>query len=94
MPVKRRTCHEITALLLSGELDAAWICGFHFVQHVDGFAYSPAMKGSGLTWDEATLMEYLRAPKKLVPGTKMVFPGVKNEEKPKDLIAYLKQATQ
>ena len=62
--------------------------------HVEGFAYSPAMKGSGLTWDEATLIEYLRAPKKLVPGTKMAFPGIKNDEKLKDLIAYLKQATQ
>ncbi|WP_374371298.1 cytochrome c family protein [Dongia sp.] len=60
----------------------------------EGFAYSDAMAGSGLTWDEATLAEYLRAPKKLVPGTKMIFAGVKNEAKLQDLIAYLKQATQ
>lgn len=31
--VKRRTYQEITALLLTGELDAAWICGFPFIQH-------------------------------------------------------------
>lgn len=36
--VKRRTYQEITALLLSGELDAAWICGFPFVQHWDRLA--------------------------------------------------------
>jgi phosphonate transport system substrate-binding protein len=36
--VKRRTYQEITALLLSGELDAAWICGFPFVQHWDRMA--------------------------------------------------------
>lgn len=60
----------------------------------EGFAYSDAMAGSGLTWDEATLTEYLRAPRKLVPGTKMIFAGVKNEAKLQDLIAYLKQATQ
>ncbi|MBL8710711.1 MAG: PhnD/SsuA/transferrin family substrate-binding protein [Rhodospirillaceae bacterium] len=36
--VKRRTYQEITALLLSGELDAAWICGFPFVQHTDRLA--------------------------------------------------------
>ena len=60
----------------------------------EGFAYSDAMKSSGLVWDEATLTEYLRAPKKLVPGTKMVFVGVKKEDKLQDLIAYLKQATQ
>jgi phosphonate transport system substrate-binding protein len=36
--VKRRTYQEITALLLSGELDAAWICGFPYVQHPDKLA--------------------------------------------------------
>jgi phosphonate transport system substrate-binding protein len=36
--VKRRTYQEITALLLSGELDAAWICGFPFVQYWDRLA--------------------------------------------------------
>lgn len=36
--IKRRTYQEITALLLSGELDAAWICGFPFVQHADRLA--------------------------------------------------------
>ena len=61
---------------------------------VDGFAYSEAMKNSGITWDEKTLTEYLRAPKKMVPGTKMTFAGIKNDTKLQDLIAYLKQATQ
>jgi phosphonate transport system substrate-binding protein len=36
--VKRRTYQEITALLLSGQLDAAWICGFPFVQFADELA--------------------------------------------------------
>lgn len=36
--IKRRTYQEITALLLSGEIDAAWICGFPFVQHWDRLA--------------------------------------------------------
>lgn len=58
---------------------------------VEGYSYSPAMKGSGLTWDEATLAEFLKDPKAKVPGTKMVFPGAKDEGRLKDLIAYLKQ---
>ncbi|MFO1081441.1 MAG: cytochrome c family protein [Reyranellaceae bacterium] len=59
---------------------------------VDGFAYSDAMKASGLTWDEATLADYLRDPKAKVPGTKMVFAGLKQAPQIADLVAYLKQA--
>lgn len=54
-----------------------------------GFTYSPAMKSSGLTWTDAELSEYLRAPMKLVPGTKMAFAGMANEKDRADLIAYL-----
>jgi cytochrome c len=56
-----------------------------------GFNYSDAMKNSGLTWDEATLDKYLENPKAVVPGTKMVFVGLKNPQDRADVIAYLKQ---
>jgi cytochrome c len=56
---------------------------------VEGFSYSPANKNSGITWDEANFREYIRDPKAKIPGTKMVFPGVKDEKKVEDLIAYL-----
>ena len=55
------------------------------------YHYSEANKGSGITWDEATLKEYLRDPKAKVPGTKMVFPGLKSDEDIANVIAYLKQ---
>lgn len=58
---------------------------------VEGFNYSDAMKSSGVTWDEATLTEYLKNPKAKVPGTKMAFAGVKDDTKIADIIAYLKQ---
>ena len=58
---------------------------------VEGYNYSPANKNSGLTWDEATFAEYIKDPKAKVPGTKMLYPGVKDEQKIKDLTAYLKQ---
>lgn len=59
----------------------------------EGFSYSDAMKNSGITWGEDTLFKYLEKPKDMVPGTKMAFPGLKEEEDRKDVIAYLKQAT-
>lgn len=58
--------------------------------HVGDFAYSAAMRGSGLTWDEATLDRYLEAPMKTVPGTKMSYAGLKDPAKRKAVIAYLK----
>lgn len=58
---------------------------------VEGYNYSPSNKNSGITWDEATLTEYLKNPQGKVPGTKMMFAGIKDETKVKDLIAYLKQ---
>ena len=58
-----------------------------------GFEYSDAMKNSGITWDDATLAEYLKDPKAKVPGTKMAFVGLKNPAQVEDLVAYLKDAT-
>jgi cytochrome c len=55
------------------------------------YQYSDANKNSGITWDEATLKEYLRDPKAKVPGTKKVFPGLKSDEDITNVIAYLKQ---
>jgi cytochrome c len=58
---------------------------------VEDYKYSDAMKSSGLTWDEANLAEYLKNPKAKVEGNKMVFPGVKDDTKLADIIAYLGQ---
>jgi cytochrome c len=55
------------------------------------YRYSSAMKRSGLTWDEGTLKEYLKGPDKLLPGTKMAFPGLTSDADIANLIAYLKQ---
>ncbi len=60
----------------------------------EGYEFSAAMKTSGIVWDETTMAEYNRDPKGKVPGTKMVFNGVKNAGQLADLVAYLKQATQ
>jgi len=58
---------------------------------VDGFNYSDANKGSGITWDEAVFKEYVTDPRAKVPGTKMVFAGIKSEKERNDLWAYVSQ---
>lgn len=56
-----------------------------------GYNYSDANKKSGITWNEATFLEYIKDPRAKIPGTKMIFPGIKNETEAKALWAYLKQ---
>ncbi len=58
---------------------------------VEGYSYSAANKNSGITWDEATFTDYIKDPKAKIPGTKMVYAGLKDEQRIKDLIAFLKQ---
>ena len=57
----------------------------------EGFNYTDANKNSGITWNEAVFAEYIADPKAKIPGTKMAFAGVKNEQEIKDLTAFLKQ---
>ena len=55
--------------------------------------YSQAMKdagAAGLVWDEANLAEYLKAPKLKVPGNRMAFTGLTNDDDIANVIAYLK----
>ena len=59
-----------------------------------GFTASEAMTKSGIAWDEKTLADYLKDPKGRVPGTKMVYVGLKRAEQLDDVVAYLKKATQ
>ena len=56
-----------------------------------GFNYSPALKGSKLRWDEKTLSEFIAAPTKKVPGTRMPI-GMTDPAKRAAIIAYLKAA--
>jgi len=58
---------------------------------VANFSYSDANKNSGITWDEANFKEYIKDPREKVPGTKMIFAGIKNEQEINDLWAYVKQ---
>jgi cytochrome c len=56
---------------------------------VEEYAYSTALKNSGLTWDEPTLDRWLTNPSALVPGTKMFF-QISDAQNRADIIAFLK----
>lgn len=53
------------------------------------YQYSDAMKSSGVVWTHDTLAAYIEAPKKVVPGTRMIFWGISDPEKIENLLSYL-----
>jgi cytochrome c len=55
------------------------------------YNYSDANKNSGITWNEASFKDYIKDPRAKIPGTKMIFPGVKNEQEVNNLWAYISQ---
>lgn len=61
---------------------------------LEDYKYSPAFKvlgEKGVVWDESTLLKYLTKPSDMVQRSKMVFPGLSDEEDRKDVLAYLKK---
>ncbi|MEZ2408241.1 cytochrome c [Bosea sp. OAE752] len=88
---KCRACHQIgegARNLVGPELNG--VIGRHSGA-AEGYSYSNANKNSGLTWDEATFADYIKDPKAKIPGTKMIFAGIRSEKEIQDLIAFLKQ---
>jgi cytochrome c len=89
--VKCKVCHQVgegARNLVGPELNG--LIG-RKAGSVEGYSYSEANKNSGVTWDEATLREYLKNPKAKMPGTKMIFAGLNKDDEIDNLIAYLKQ---
>jgi cytochrome c len=56
---------------------------------IEGYSYSEANKNSGITWSKETFLDYIKDPRAKIPGTKMIFPGIKNETEATNLWAYL-----
>jgi cytochrome c len=84
-------CHKIgpgAANLVGPELDG--LDGRHSGSAAN-YSYSDANKNSGIVWNEATFKEYIKDPRAKIPGTKMVFAGIKDDQDIADLWAYLKQ---
>ena len=83
-------CHSIDANRVGPR--HAGLFGRH-AGSLDDYNYSDAMRVSGVVWDESTLDQFLTAPRKFIPGTKMPFAGIPDAQERADLIAYLKKAT-
>jgi cytochrome c len=93
---KCRTCHQVgdaaknsVGPILNGILGRK-------AGSIEGFSYSPANQeagSKGLVWSEENLFKYLENPAAFMPKTKMIFPGLKDEQDRKDVIAYLKKFT-
>lgn len=58
--------------------------------HMEGFEYSEGLKKLGGTWTDDELNAWLTDPRKVVPGTRMAFAGVKSEKERADIVAYLR----
>jgi cytochrome c len=82
-------CHQIgphAVNMLGPELNG--LDGRHSGS-VPGYPYSEANKKSGIVWNEANFKRYIKAPQAMVPGTKMFFIGIKNQQEIDDLWAYI-----
>ena len=82
------TCHAVVAGRNLVGPSLAGIVG-RKAGEAPGFRYSAANKAADFTWDEARLDPYLANPKAVIPGTSMLYAGLKNDEQRADLIAYL-----
>jgi cytochrome c len=84
---KCKACHQVDKNAVGPHLGG--VVG-RKAASVEGYNYSDALKKSGITWDEAALDKWLQGPSKDVPGTKMIFAGIKDEGDRANLIEYLK----
>ncbi|CAB3398990.1 unnamed protein product [Caenorhabditis bovis] len=81
-------CHTITSLQTKTGPTLNGVIG-RTSGTVPGFDYSAANKSKGVVWNQKTLFEYLADPKKYIPGTKMVFAGLKKADERADLIKFI-----
>ena len=82
-------CHKVAA----GEKPTIgpnlWQVGGRKAGTSEGFAYSPAMKASNITWSKDEIVSFITAPNKKVPGTKMVYAGQKDPKAAAAIADYL-----
>ncbi|VDD85596.1 unnamed protein product [Enterobius vermicularis] len=58
---------------------------------VDYYPYTAANKNKGVVWTRDTLFEYLKNPRSFIPGTSMIFRGIRRAEDRADVIKYLEE---
>lgn len=88
---KCRSCHQVGETAKNGVGPMLNGLFGRTAGTIPNYTYSAPNKASGIVWDVPVFAEYIRDPKAKIPGTKMVFPGIKNDKEIADLTAYLKQ---
>ena len=81
-----QTCHAVEAGVNKIGPSLHGIVG-RTAGSIAGYTYSAANKNSGITWTPEKLFQYLENPQRVVPGTKMAFPGIPDPQKRADVIA-------
>jgi cytochrome c len=86
-----RTCHQIGETAKNGvgpQLNGLF---GRKAGTVEGYSYSAAYKSLDKVWSPENFTVYIKDPRGVTPGTKMVYPGLKDEAQIGNLIAFLKQ---
>jgi cytochrome c len=89
---KCKACHQVGPNARNGAGPVLNGVIGHQVASVEGFRYSPALTEKheeGMVWDEENLAEWLTNPRAYIPGNRMSFPGIRDEQELQDVIAYL-----
>jgi len=86
---KCKACHQVGETAKSGIAPVLNGVDGRAAGSVAGYNYSDAMKSSGITWNEASFLEFIKNPKAKVPGTKMVYQGLSSDKEAGDVWAYL-----
>jgi cytochrome c len=88
---KCAACHQIGAEAKNGLGPSLQCVAGKAAGHHEGFAYSDAVKNSGITWTDENLLHWMEKDDAVIKGNKMIFPaGIKNEEDRVNLLAYIK----
>lgn len=83
-----KTCHAYEAgKNMTGP--SLWAIQGRTAGTIPGYSYSVANKNSGIVWTNEKLFQYLEAPQRVIPGTKMTYTGIKDPQQRADMIAYL-----